>query len=374
MSDDRETILVIGPTCSGVTSVADRLGERFRAYQVVEQLSPGEHPAAVVFVVSAAAPMNESDARLLAAAAVHTDAVVAAVSKIDVHRRWPWTLEINRALLTGYADRYTRLAWVGVAADPHIGQVRVDKLAEEVRAVLARQVDSPRNPLRPREFQARPRSVRSLVVRSKVQQSRVHISGQVRAMCTALRTDLRNDAAEVTRREVDEFCSRVHRRAADVAAEVDASLTGQLADLADGIELSAPPCPPLESYLPRFFRPRLENRLSNLLSAGFGLGAALTLGRLLADFAPSRAPTVIAGALVAGIALTVWVIRTRRLLAERAALDRWVTEVTAGLRAAVEERALIRLVAVESALAAVAARGEFPDLRRFANPARGDRT
>jgi len=193
-------------------------------------------------------------------------------------------------------------------------------------------------------------------------------------MCTAFRTDLRNEAAEVTRRGVDEFCSRVHRRAADIAVELDASLSDRLTRLADGLELVAPPCPPLESYLPRFYRPRLENRLSILLSAGFGLGAALTLGRLLADFAPSRAPTVIAGALVAGIALTVWVIRTRRLLAERAALDRWVTEVTAGLRTAVEERALIRLVAAESALAAVAARGEFPDLRRFANPARRNRT
>jgi len=374
MSDARETILVIGPTCSGVTSVADRLCERFSAYRVVEQLGPGEHPAAVVFVVSAAAPMNESDARLLDAAAVHTDAVVAAVSKIDVHRRWPWALEVNRSLLASYADRYTRLTWVGVAADPHIGQIRVDQLVDELRAVLARQVRSPRNPLRPREFQARPPTVRSLAVRSKVQQSRVHISGQVRAMCTAFRTDLRNEAAEVTRRGVDEFCSRVHRRAADIAVELDASLSDRLTRLADGLELVAPPCPPLESYLPRFYRPRLENRLSILLGAGFGLGAALTLGRLLADFAPSRAPTVIAGALVAGIALTVWVIRTRRLLAERAALDRWVTEVTAGLRTAVEERALIRLVAAESALAAVAARGEFPDLRRFANPARGDRT
>jgi hypothetical protein len=103
----------------------------------------------------------------------------------------------------------------------------------------------------------------------------------------------------------------------------------------------------------------LENRLTVLLSSGFGLGVALTVGRLLADLIPSWTPVVLAGTLVAGIALTGWVIRTRRLLAERAALDRWVTEVTAGLRAAMEERVLTQLLAAESALAAAAATGEF---------------
>jgi len=86
---------------------------------------------------------------------------------------------------------------------------------------------------------------------------------------------------------------------------------------------------------------------------------ALTVGRLLADLMPSRTPEVIIGTLLAGIALTGWVIRTRRLLAERAALERWVTEVTAGLRAAVEERVLTQFLAAESALAAAAATGEF---------------
>jgi len=374
MSDDRETILVIGPACSGVTSVADALRERFSRYRVVEQQGPGEHPAAVVFVVSAAAPLIESDARLLDAAAAHTDAVVAVVSKIDVHRTWKRVLEANRELLTGYADRYMRLAWVGAAADPHVGQVRIDRVVGELRTLLNKAAPITRNPLHSSKSQVRPRTARALAVRSQVQQSRVHISGQIRAMCMALRADFRNEAAEVTRREVDEFSSRVRRRALNAAAELDASLSDRLTRLADGLELSTPPCPPLESYLPRFCRPRLEDRLTVLFSAGFGLGAALTLGRLLADFAPSWTPAVIGCALAVGIALTVWVIRTRRLLAERAALDRWVTEVTAGLRVAIDERAMTRLLAAESALAAAAAIGEFPDLRRFTNPARRDRT
>ena len=83
------TILVTGPPLSGVTGVSrglrDRLGGGCR---VVECLGPGERPAAVVFVVSAAAPMTDSDAEFLEAAADPAVAV-AVVSKIDVHRAWP---------------------------------------------------------------------------------------------------------------------------------------------------------------------------------------------------------------------------------------------------------------------------------------------
>jgi len=285
--------------------------------------------------------------------------VLAVVSKIDVHRTWPQVLDANRALLADYAARYSRLAWVGVAADPHVGQARVDQLAEALRTVLSRRILSPRKPLQSSDFHVKSRTKRAFAVRSEVQQSRVRITGQVRTVCMALRTELRNEAAEVTHRAVDEFRSAVHRRVVHEAAELDAMLTGRLTQLADGFDLSAPTCPPLEAYLPRFGRPRLENRLTVLLSSGFGLGVALTVGRLLADLIPSWTPVVLAGTLVAGIALTGWVIRTRRLLAERAALDRWVTEVTAGLRAAMEERVLTQLLAAESALAAAAATGEF---------------
>ncbi len=75
------TILVTGPPLSGVTGVSrglrNRLGGECR---VVERLGPGERAAAVVFVVSAAAPMTDSDAEFLAAAA-DPAAAVAVVSR-----------------------------------------------------------------------------------------------------------------------------------------------------------------------------------------------------------------------------------------------------------------------------------------------------
>ncbi|WP_144208908.1 hypothetical protein [Mycobacterium tilburgii] len=49
------------------------------------ELQPGEAPRAVVFVVSAAAQLTDSDCTLLDAAE-HTDVVIPVVSKIDVYR------------------------------------------------------------------------------------------------------------------------------------------------------------------------------------------------------------------------------------------------------------------------------------------------
>jgi hypothetical protein len=200
----------------------------------------------------------------------------------------------------------------------------------------------------------------------------------------ALRTELRHEAAEVTRGEVDQFCSGVHRRSQRVAAEIDATLTRQLMNMADSVglaavdaaavTLSARPCPALDSYLPHFVRPRAQNRLTILLSAGFGLSVALTAGRLLADLAPDWTGAVTVGALAAGAVLTGWLIRTRGLLAERAALDRWVAEVAAGLRSALEDHLLTQLLAAESALVAAVATRELPARRGCPITPGSDRT
>ncbi len=331
---ERPTILVTGPALAGVTAVARALQVRLGpGYRVVECLGPGERSATVVFVSSAAAPMADADAALLDDAAADTDAVVGAVSKIDVHRTWPQVLEANR-------NRYPHLAWVGVAADPQIGAVRLDRLAGAVLATLA--------------LCGRSRAARTLLLRSRIQQARVHLAGQARALCASLRAELRHEAAGVPRGGVDAFCSRAHRRSTQVAAEFDATLSTTLPRLI-GLPagpFSAPSCPALESYLPRFGHPRSDDRLAVLLSVGFGLGVTFTVGRSLVYLVPAWWPAVVAGCIAAGIALTFWVIRTRSLMAERAALDRWSAELAAGLRAALEDQLVIQLLAAETALAA----------------------
>ena len=56
-----------------------------------------------------------------------------------------------------------------------------------------------------------------------------------------------------------------------------------------------------------------------------------------------------------GLVTSSWVVGARRLLADRAALERWVLEVVAELRAVLDERVLTAVLAVEEALAADAA-------------------
>ena len=371
MSDDaasehQDVILVIGPALSGATSVADALRQRRGGYRVVESLGPGERPAAVVFVVSAAAPMTQSGISLLNAllnaAAASTDAVVAAVAKIDVHRGWPQVLEENRTLAASHA-----LSWVGVAADPHIGPPKLESLLDALDSALRRRSRHPRNWLLPNNSHAQSRISdrdRAAAVRAQradavrqLRVARVHLTGRARGICAAMRADLRGDVTGLSRRGFDEFCSGVRRRSARAVAELDATLSRLVDDLdIPSVEVAPASCPALETYLPRFGRVRAD-RVTALLSVGFGLGMALTLGRLLADLAPAWTAAIMAASLLTGIGLSGWVIRARGLVAERAALDRWVTEVTAGLRTAMEERVVMQMLAVETAIAAEATAG-----------------
>ena len=86
----RDVVLVTGPWLAGVSGVVAALNERLPDRTFVESadLVPGVAPTAVVFVVSAAAALTDSDCALLDAATADTDAVIGAVSKIDVHRGW----------------------------------------------------------------------------------------------------------------------------------------------------------------------------------------------------------------------------------------------------------------------------------------------
>ncbi len=191
-----------------------------------------------------------------------------------------------------------------------------------------------------------------LARRMRLRQSRIALLGRVRARCAALRTELRDDAAVLTRRRAGGFVDHVARRVVEVAAEladeVDWELTG--GPDADLPEVAVPPPP---------HRVGGEMRLTGLLGAAFGLGAALTLIRMLGALLPGYPGAAVGLGIAAGLGLGGWVVAARRLLVRRAALDRWVTEVTAGLRAALEERVAIRVLAAE----AVEAHRVNPDRR-----------
>jgi hypothetical protein len=329
----------------------------------------------VVFVASASAPLTESDCALLDAATAWTDAVVGAVSKIDAHRTWREVLRANRAALAGRTTRYADMPWLGVAAAPDIGAPDLDRLVEALRAVLAAPTLQRRNRLRAwhshilelrcpaepdglAELSERraallsrrqlDKSQQSITLRAQTQQARLQLSSFTRNRCAAVRAELQRDAAATT----------------GAAGRCSSAMSGTGWQRSPSRWTAPPPhawprppgifgcgrrrptaaaagrraAPPLRSR-------RLETRLMALLGAGFGLGVALTLSRMLAGVVPG--PVAAAGCARAGVGLMLWVIAARGLLRDRAVLERWVSEVTA-LRGTLEERVAARVLAAES--------------------------
>ncbi len=394
----RDVVLVAGPWLAGVTGVAAALRERLpdQAFAEATDLAPDEVPAAVVFVVSAAAALTESDCALLDTAAGHTDVVIGAVAKIDVHGHWPAMLAAARDTLTAHAPRYRDVVWVGVAAAPDLGEPRVDDLVAEVAKQLADADIVRRNRLRAWEHQLQTavrrhdreteaagrrtrmaqlqeqrdtalrqrrlsKSERTIALRSQIAQARVELSYFARNRCGSVRGELQEDAAGMTRARLPGFEAYVRGRVDEVIAEVDQGSSEHLADVALqlGLPMDVPQAasspPKVEVAEPALKSRRLETRLMMLLGAGFGLGMALTVSRLFADLAPGLAAAGAAGCVVVGLAVTVWVVRTRGLLHDRAVLDRWVSEVIATLRSAAEELVALRVLSAESALSAALA-------------------
>jgi hypothetical protein len=395
MTQRRDVVLVTGPWLAGVSGVAAALSQRLPEHTFIEStdLAAGEAPTALVFVVSAAAALTESDCALLDAATADTDAVIGVVSKIDVHHTWRDVLAADRDALSAHAPRYRDVPWVGVAALPDRGEPRVDDLVAAVREQLA-DTDLPRrNRLRAWESRLQTvadrydrdadgagrrarvealreqrsailrqrrlsKSERTIALRSQTQQARVQLSYFARNRCASVRSELQEDLGSITRRKLPQFEGYVRGRIDEVVAEVDNGTSEHLADMAQGLGLAADrpapaALPQIEIPAPQLKSRRLETRLMMLVGAGFGLGVALTLSRLLADLAPGL---TVAGAAVAcaaiGLALTVWVVGTRGLLRDRALLDRWAGEATAQLRSALEQLVATRVLGAESSLTA----------------------
>jgi len=403
-----DAVLVTGPWLSGVTGVVAALRERLPEKKFVESsdLQAGEAPAAVVFVVSAAALLTESDCALLDAATAATDAVIGAVSKIDVHQNWEEVLAGDREVLASHAPRYADVQWVGVAAAPEEGEPRIDDLASAVSDHLADATLAKRNRLR--AWQSRlqviadrydrdadgagrrarvetlrqqrseilrqrrlSKSERTIALRSQTQQARTQLSYFARNRCASVRSELQEDAASLSRGKLAEFETAANVRLTNVIGEVDDSTTTHLAEMTQTLGLTvdppAPTPPPtVELPSPPLKSRKLESRLMMLLGAGFGLGVALTLSRLLADLTPGL---TIAGAVACaaiGLALTVWVVGIRGLLRDRALLDRWVGEAAALVQSAVEQLVATRVLAAESSLTAALSEQDESESTRVA--------
>jgi hypothetical protein len=404
----RDAVLVTGPWLAGVTGVVAALTERMPEQTFIEStdLQIGEVPTAVVFVVSAAAALTASDCVLLDAATAETDAVIGVVSKIDVHQNWEDVLAGNREVLAAHAPRYSDLRWVGVAAAPEEGEPRIDDLATAVSDHLANAELARRNRLRAwksrlqtvadrydrdadgagrrarvealREQRSEilrqrrlSKSERTIALRSQTQQARVQLSYFARNRCASVRSELQEDAASLSRGKLPEFESEAGARLKDVIAEVDQGITTHLAEVTQtlGLQIDPPaaaPLPTVDPPAPALKSRKLETRLMMLVGAGFGLGVALTLSRLLADLTPGLTVAGAVACAAIGLALTVWVVGMRGLLRDRALLDRWVGESTALVQSAAEQLVATRVLAAESSLTAALSEQDEAESTRVA--------
>lgn len=392
----RDLVLVTGPWMAGVSGLVTALADRLGQHTFVEatELEPGEAPMAVVFVVSAAAHLTESDCVLLDAAAEHTDVVIGAVSKIDVHRAWSDVRSANRDMLAAHAPRYAKVPWVGVAAAPDLGEPIVDDVVEAVSTQLEDPQVARRNRLRAWESRLRTvaqrferdadgagrqarvdalreergdalrrrrqaKSERAVTLRGQLQQAQVRLSFFARNRCSSVRSELQEEAAQLSGRTMPGFEAHTRERAAAVVTEVSEGTVTQLDDVAQavGLPMTLPALetlPTIDVASPPLKARRQETWLMLLLGAGFGLGVALTLSRLMAGVIAKLNPLLEIAAAVAcvaiGLAVTFVVVNLRSLLHDRALLDRWAGEVTSALRSAVEELVATRVLAAESVL------------------------
>lgn len=370
-------VLVTGPRWAGVTSLVAALRERMPGVVVTEAC---DRPAAVVFVVSAVAPITGSDRELIHRASGYADLVVGAVSKIDAHRRWREVLAANRELLAERADRHRDVPWTGVASAPELGAPNVDELVSVLTDGLADPDLGRRNILRMTDIRVDDlRERRSEIVRSRrpaapavrmgLQEARVRLIFGVRARSAQLSSGLRESACEVPRGGAAEFEARVRAAAEAFVGEVDIDIDRELDAVAAGFSLSAPASG--ETAMPVLDHPRrrtdrLQLRLTAVLGAGFGVGVALAAGRLIVGgFDGSEVSGWAAGGLL-GVLAAVWVIGARGLLQYRAALDRWVSEVAAAMRARGEEMVSSRLLTTEIAFAEVLAQRDEARAARVA--------
>lgn len=286
--------------------------------------------------------MTGSEVELLHVTARRAAIVVAVVSKIDVHR-------VGRDVLVANRARYPVVDWMGVAAAPEIGVERVDELVDALNASVPWEGGRPA----PAVSRRRSGTSESAGRRSHVQQARIHLNAQARAVCAAMRAELHESAAEMPLRRVETFRREACSRAAQAVEDLDRTVTRRLAEVGDACGLESDFGLPADGVpvlvFPSIRSPDLENRLTALLATGFGIGAAVTCSRLLEGVVPVFSDTPASGAIsaVAGAVLGSWLGYTRRVLSARASMDRWIDEVAAMLRTTLEERITARVLTAE---------------------------
>jgi hypothetical protein len=207
--------------------------------------------------------------------------------------------------------------------------------------------------------QRQAKSERTITLRGQIQQARVALSHSARNRCAAVRTDLQEHAAGLSRRGMSGFEALTRDQLDAVVAEVSEDTDAQLREVAQvvSVPMELPPLerlPEVNISPPPLKSRRQETWLMIVLGVGFGLGVALTLSRLMSGLASRLNPALAIAAALAcvaiSVALTFMVINIRALLHDRALLDRWAGDASSSLQSVVEELVATRVLVAESVL------------------------
>jgi hypothetical protein len=389
--ESRDVVVVTGPWLAGATSLIAALRDRLpeQVFVEAEELGYAEAPAAVVFVVSAMAPLTESDCALVDLAATHTDLVVGVVSKIDAHRSWRDKLAADRTTLAAWSPRYRQVDWAGVAAAPEQGDPDLTDLVDILRRHLGSVELARRNRLRAWESRLQTavdrhhsevvdddarasvirqrrdealaqgrlaKSERAAALERLIAQARVQLADFALNRCSSVQTELQEDAAGMTRRRIPQFEPYVRGRVDEVVGEVDQGVTKHLGDLVSELGLSglqpAPPAARPDVPAPPLRSRRLLAVSVMLLGAGLGAGVAFGVSRFFPDLSPALIAGALAAAGVVGLAVALWAVGVRGRRQDRAVLEQWITEVTSTLRSALEQLVATRVQTAETELSA----------------------
>ena len=280
--ESRDVVLVTGPWLAGATGVIAALRDRLPEHEFVEadDIRPAEAPTAVVFVVSAVAPIDRIGLRTdRFGRRAHRPGDRGGVQDRRAPRlaRRARRQPVARWLRT--RGRYADVPWVGVAAAPDMGEPTVDELVDAAARTLAdADVEASKQVARvgiptvsaisrhdKRRGGRRPAGTGDGIARAARRGPAGPPGGEVRAHHRTAQPDpagpgaagvlrpqplhvraveLEEDASAMTRRRLPEFETYVGARIGEVVGEVEAGITAHLADVATELEMTAPEPPP----------------------------------------------------------------------------------------------------------------------------------
>ncbi|RBO91439.1 hypothetical protein [Nocardia puris] len=272
-------------------------------------------------------------------------------------------------LPTLHADLVAAAAGAGSAVGDRYGAV-LHRVLTDTRKRIAEQVAALRagaQPVRWREERAAllagrdgGRATAMSTLRGRLHLARVDLMTEVGGHVRALHTAARAELDRLRPAELGDYPDRLQQAVTELTGVVDSAIERRMAELAYRLDetgqiAQTPPHRRLDPA-PRVGpdpEPRhrgVEDHVMIALGASAGVG----LGRLLVmplSLVPALEVASIPVTLLLGALVAWWVVRARRLVADRAHVRQWVADALVNVKAQLEQRVATALVEAETELA-----------------------